>query len=169
MKSLAPKHSDESAVETRNLLMPRDANPRGTAFGGLIMSWIDATASMAATRHCGMEVVTAAIDSISFRAPIRVGDHVVLRARVTYTGRTSMEVSVVVIRENPVACSSEVATTALLTFVALGEDGKPSEIPPLDCRTPEECASLEKAEKRVISRKEHRNRHEIFSENALKK
>ena len=167
MNSLAPKHADESAVETRNLLMPRDANPRGTAFGGLIMSWIDATAAMAATRHCGMEVVTAAIDSISFRAPIRVGDHVVLKARVTYTGRTSMEVSVVVIRENPVARSSETATTALLTFVALGEDGKPQEIPPLDCRTPEECASLEKAEKRVISRKEHRNRHEIFSENSI--
>lgn len=160
MNTLTPKHADESAVETRNLLMPRDANPRGTAFGGLIMSWIDATAAMAATRHCGAEVVTAAIDSISFRAPICVGDQVVLRARVTYTGRTSMEVSVLVVRENPVTESRETATTAHLTFVALGEDGKPMPIPPLACSTPEECEALRKAEKRVISRKEHRSRHE---------
>jgi acyl-CoA hydrolase len=162
MHALTPKSADDSAVESRYLLMPRDANPRGTAFGGLIMSWIDTVAAMAATRHCGTEVVTAAIDSLSFRAPICVGDQVVLKARVTHTGRTSMEVRVLVIRENPVKQSSETATTAYLTFVALDETGNPMEIAPLACDTPDECTSLEKASERVKSRKEHRSRHENF-------
>jgi acyl-CoA hydrolase len=162
MTGKAPKSADESAIVTRYILMPRDANPRGTAFGGLIMSWIDAAASMAAVRHCESEVVTAAIDSLAFRAPIRVGDHVVLNARVTYTGRSSLEVSVIVMRENPILKTSEIATTAYLTFVSLDDQGVPKEVPPLACDSAEECAGLEKARERVRSRKEHRSRHDEF-------
>lgn len=162
-----PKSADESAVETRYLLMPRDANPRGTAFGGLIMSWIDAAGSMAATRHSESQVVTAAMDSLSFRAPIRVGDHVVLKARVTYTGRSSMEVAVHVIRENPVARTRETATTAYLTFVALDENDMPAEVPPLSCSSTEECVALEKAKGRVKARKELRSRHDDFDRELL--
>jgi len=100
MDKLQPKHQRESTVDTRYYLLPRDANAYGTAFGGFIMSIIDGTAAMAASRHCNRPVVTASIDSLSFCEPIRVSDHVVLDARVTYTGRTSMEVSVVVKKEN---------------------------------------------------------------------
>ena len=64
--------------------MPDQANPYGTAFGGVIIAWIDMIASMAAQRHCGKEVVTASVDSLSFEEPIRIGDHVVLKASVNY-------------------------------------------------------------------------------------
>ena len=71
------KKPADSAVESRYLLMPHQANPYGTAFGGVIIAWIDMIASMAAQRHCGKEVVTVNIDSLSFKGPIHVGDHVV--------------------------------------------------------------------------------------------
>ncbi|MCK5171806.1 MAG: acyl-CoA thioesterase, partial [Planctomycetes bacterium] len=101
--------------------MPHQANPHGTAFGGVIMAWIDMIAAMAAQRHCGKEVVTASIDSLSFREPIHIGDHVVLKACVNYVGRSSMEIGVQVIREDPYSGKQIIATTSHLTFVALDE------------------------------------------------
>lgn len=122
------KRPGESAVQSRYLVMPNHANPHGTAFGGVIMAWIDMIASMAAQRHCGKEVVTASIDSLIFKEPIHVGDHVVLMAAVNYVGRTSMEVGVRVVREDPYSGEQAVATKAHLTFVALGENKKPVEV-----------------------------------------
>jgi len=101
MQQLKPQSPKDSAVETRYLVMPSHANPQGTAFGGTILAWIDVVAAMAAQRHCGKEVVTAQIDSIIFKQPIRVGDQVCLKASVNYVGRTSMEVGVQVTREDP--------------------------------------------------------------------
>ena len=109
----------QSAVETRYLVMPHQANPQGTAFGGAIVAWIDIVASMAAQRHCRKEVVTVSIDSLSFKEPIHIGDHVILKAMVNYVGRTSMEVGVQVTREDPTSNEKMIATTAHLTFVAL--------------------------------------------------
>jgi len=134
--------------------MPHQANPYGTAFGGVIMAWIDMIASMAAQRHCGKEVVTAAIDSLSFMEPIRVGDHVVLKALVNYAGRTSMEVGVKVIREDPYTAEQIIATTAHLTFVALGQDKRPSPVPPVLTQTADEKRRYENAKLRVQARKE---------------
>jgi len=125
------KSPSESAVETRYLIMPHQANPHGTAFGGVIVAWIDMVAAMAAQRHCGKEVVTAGIDSLVFREPIRIGDHVVLRASLNYVSRSSMEVGVQVTREDPYTGEQAVATTAHLTFVALDENKKPTPAPPL--------------------------------------
>ena len=158
------RHSKDSAVETRYLIMPKDANPYGSAFGGLIMSVIDETAYMAASRHAGTSVVTAAIDSLSFVSPVRVGDQIVLNARVTYTGTKSMEVSVTVMKDNPDTGERRLATTAYLTFVALDEHGKPKEIPPLLLTTDDDRASFERARLRVASRKEHRCRYDEFTE-----
>lgn len=148
------KKPQDSAVQSRYLLMPHQANPYGTAFGGVIMAWIDMIASMAAQRHCAKEVVTAGIDSISFKEPIRVGEHVALKASVNYAGRTSMEVGVRVIREDPYTAEQIIATTAHLTFVALGEDKRPSTIPPILPQTPDEKRRYENAKLRVQARKE---------------
>jgi len=148
------KKPEDSAVQSRYILMPHQANPYGTAFGGVIMAWIDMIASMAAQRHCAKEVVTAGIDSLSFMEPIRVGDHVVLKALVNYAGRTSMEVGVRVIREDPYTAEQIIATTAHLTFVALGEDKRPSPIPPVLPQTPDEKRRYENAKLRVQARKE---------------
>ena len=148
------KTPSESAVETRYLMMPHQANPQGTAFGGTIMSWIDMVAAMAAERHCGMEVVTAGIDSLVFKRPIYVGDHVVLRAAVNYVSRSSMEVGVQVTREDPCTGENAVATTAHLTFVALDENKRPAPAKPLVPQTPQEKRRYENAKRRVMQRKE---------------
>ncbi len=148
------KTPGESAVEARYVLMPDQANPYGTAFGGAIAAWIDMVASMAAQRHCGKEVVTASIDSLSFKEPIHIGEHVVLKASVNYVGRTSMEVGVQVSREDPYTGQSTVATTAHLTFVALDENKKPSEVRRLMPETEDEKRRYANAEIRVKNRKE---------------
>lgn len=148
------KKPSESAVESRYLLMPDHANPSGTAFGGVIVAWIDMTASMAAQRHCGKEVVTASIDSILFKHPIYVGDHVILKASVNYAGRTSMEVGVRVIREHPYTNEQIIATTAHLTFVAVDENNRPAPVPPVIPETDDEKRRYANAELRVRNRKE---------------
>jgi acyl-CoA hydrolase len=151
MKSKTPR---ESAVETRYLVMPPQANPQGTAFGGAIVGWIDMTAAMAAQRHCGREVVTAGIDSLVFRQPIRIGDHVILRAAVNYVSRSSLEVGVHVVREDPYSGEQVMATTAHLTFVALDENKRPTPAPPLRPETEEEKRRYENARLRVQARKD---------------
>jgi acyl-CoA hydrolase len=148
------KTPSQSAVETRYVLMPDQANPYGTAFGGAIVAWIDMVASMAAQKHCGKEVVTAGIDSLNFKEPIHIGEHVVLKASVNYAGRTSMEVGVQVSREDPYTGRSTVATTAHLTFVALDENKKPTPVPAIIAETEDEKRRYANAEMRVKNRKE---------------
>jgi acyl-CoA hydrolase len=161
-ENMEGKKPSDSAVESRYLLMPNQANPYGTAFGGAIVAWIDMVASMAAQRHCGKEVVTASIDSLSFREPIQVGDHVVLKACVNYVGHTSMEVGVQVIREDPYRRKASLpgdgkqvrATTAHLTFVALDKDKHPCPVPPILPQTADEKRRYENAKLRVQARKD---------------
>jgi len=148
------KSPQKSAVETRYMVMPQQANPHGTAFGGAIAAWIDMVAAMAAQRHCRKEVVTAGIDSLIFKEPIRIGDQVALKACVNYTGRSSMEVGVQVTREDPYSGHRVVATTAHLTFVALDENKRPTPVPPISPETEAEKKRYENAKLRVKARKE---------------
>ncbi|HYH01597.1 MAG TPA: acyl-CoA thioesterase [Bacillota bacterium] len=144
----------DSAVETRYLVMPDQANAHGTVFGGTIMSWIDMVAAMVAQRHCGGVAVTASIDKISFKAPIYVGEHAVLKAAVNYVGTTSLEVGVQVTKENPYNGECIRATTAYLTFVYLDDHKKPQRVPPLRAETEDEIRRYRNAEIRVQARKE---------------
>jgi acyl-CoA hydrolase len=148
------KAPSESAVVTRYLVMPHQANPQGTAFGGAIMSWIDMVAAMAAERHCGTEVVTAGIDSMAFKKPVRIGDQVVLKASVNYVSRSSMEVGVQVTRENPCTGEKVIATTAHVTLVALDENKQPTAATAVVPETPDEKRRYERAKQRVQLRKE---------------
>jgi acyl-CoA hydrolase len=148
----------DSAVETRYLVMPGHANASGTAFGGAIMSWIDMIAAMAAQKHCGREVVTAGIDSVAFEEPVRIGDQVVLLACVNYVSKTSMEVGVKVIKENPATSQTITATRAFLTFVAVDKNHRPVAAPELTPQTDEEKRRWNNAALRVKSRKELRQK-----------
>ncbi len=143
----------DSYVEMRQLVMPNHTNPQNTIFGGTIMSWIDLAAGMAATRHSERTVVTAHIDQISFKAPCKVGDHVLIKAVVEYVGKSSLEVMVEVVRENPLICESVITSTARLTMVAVDEQGKPTPVVPLKPSTPEEEKAYKEAEKLVQLRK----------------
>ncbi len=151
---LTPKSPKDSQIESRYLVLPNHTNHYGTAFGGVIVSWIDSVAVMVAQRHCGRVSVTVSIDKISFLAPINVGDHVILKASVNYVGKTSMEVGVQVSKENPYTGEVVRATTAYLTFVALDESKKPVPINPIKPETSDEKRRFNNAAIRVEVRRE---------------
>ncbi len=148
----------ETAIETRYVLAPHMVNALGTAFGGVIMSWIDVVAAMVAQRHCEGIVVTVSVDTMSFLDPIYIGDHVILKASVNYVGRTSLEVGVAVNKENPINGEQNPTTTAYLTFVHLDKDGEPTDVPKLLLETEEDKRRHENARTRVQARKELRKK-----------
>jgi acyl-CoA hydrolase len=153
MEMVRGKSPGESAIETRYLVMPDQVNHYGTAFGGVILSWIDMAAAMVAERHCEGEAVTVSIDKVSFLAPINIGDHVVLKAIVTYTGNTSLEIEVQVTKENPYSGEKVQATKAFLTFVALDSQKRPTKVPDLILETEAEKQRFQEAKLRVESRR----------------
>lgn len=137
-------------------MSPHDTNPLGNVHGGIIMKLVDEAAALAAMRHAQSPVVTVAVDSMTFMEPIYVGDLVVCQAELTYVGRTSMEVRVEVVAENPLEGIARVSNTAYLVYVALDQNGRPRPVPPLIYETPEEHERAELARKRQDYRKQQR-------------
>jgi acyl-CoA hydrolase len=132
------KDPSKSFTEMTELVLPQHANAIGTAFGGAIMSWIDICCSIAAKRHCGTVCVTARVDALEFRAPIKVGDVVRLTARLNAAFTSSMEIGVRVEREHGRTGERALCADARATFVNLGEDGRPWPVPPLLARSDED-------------------------------
>jgi acyl-CoA hydrolase len=124
----------------------------GTAFGGKIVQWLDLCAALSAQRHCRSPVVTVSMDDLHFHAPIRIGDFALLTSKVTAAFHTSMEVEVRVDAETPVSGETRLCTTAYLTFVALDNQGRPTEVPPLLVETPEEHKAQQQAHERRTAR-----------------
>lgn len=112
-------------------VFPTDTNPQGTLFGGQLVAWMDKAAGIAAMRRARRPVVTAAIDNITFKIPIHVGDFVELNAEVVAVGRTSMQVEVEVVREDPLGAARTPCTVGRFTLVALDDDGRPTPVPAL--------------------------------------
>lgn len=148
MTSLAPKPVSESRVESIELVLPNDTNPLGNILGGRVMHLIDITASVAAMRHARHQVVTVHMDDLSFNHPIKLGHFIILKAAVNFAGRTSMEVGVKVLSENPLTGKQQHTSSAYLTFVALDEQGNPTEIPPLQLETTEDKRRFAEARER---------------------
>jgi uncharacterized protein (TIGR00369 family) len=121
------------------------ANLLGNVHGGWIMKLVDEAGALACMRHAQRKVVTVTIDSMDFRQPIRIGDLVILRAEVAYTGRTSMEATVEVHAENPITGEQTHTNTAYLVYVALDDSGRPTPVPPLQAETDEEQQKMEQA------------------------
>lgn len=151
-EQLQAKPVRESQVEVMQTVLPTDANPLGNMLGGTVMHLIDIAGSMAAMRHCRRVVVTASVDRLEFREPIRVGEFIILKASVNYAGRTSMEVGVKVLGENPLTGEQRHTSTAYLTFVALDEMGRPTEVPKVIPETDEEKERYRQAEERRAAR-----------------
>ncbi len=123
----------EDALETKmfQLVFPTDTNHLGNLFGGTLVAWMDKAAAFTAIRRAKSTVVTAHIDSIEFKVPIKQADIVEVTALVEEVGRTSLRVRVDVHRENPlVEGSRELATVGHFKMVALGADGRPTPVPP---------------------------------------
>ncbi len=132
------KTPSQSAVEMTELVLPNDTNLLGNLLGGRLMHWIDIAGAIAASRHSNRIVATVALDSLDFRLPIRVGELVILKAKITWTGNTSMEVVVNVYGENTRTGEVRLTNKAYLTYVALDENGRPTPVPPIIPETEEE-------------------------------
>ena len=147
----------DSASETTQLVLPQHANVHGTVLGGTVMHWIDLTAAMVANRHSRTPVVTAAIDEMSFLAPIHIGELALLRGRITLVDRSSMEIRVDVESENLLSGERRHTSTAFVTFVALDPETKrPVPVPPLiletDAERAEHAAAMERRRLRLERR-----------------
>jgi uncharacterized protein (TIGR00369 family) len=127
---------------------PEHANLLGNVHGGWIMKLVDEAGALACMRHAQRKVVTVAIDSMTFRQPIRIGDLIILNAEVSYAGRTSMEAEVHVSAENPVTGERTYTNTAYLVYVALDDEGRPTSVPLLHAETEDEKHRMEKARER---------------------
>jgi len=147
-----PKPISVSRVTLSQLMHPEHANLLGNVHGGWIMKLVDEAGALACMRHAQRKVVTVAIDSMTFREPIKIGDLVILKAEVSFTGRTSMEAEVQVLAENPITGEQTHTNNAYLVYVALDDEGKPTPVPPLKAETEEEKRKMEKAKER----QEHR-------------
>lgn len=131
-----------------NLMGPLEANHYGYVHGGVIMRAVDEAAFISATRHAKRNVVTAAIDYMSFENPVHLGDLLILKSQVNYAGRTSMEIGVRIESEDPLRGDKRVVGKAYLTMVALDDLGKPTKIPRLILETAEDRARAKRAEQR---------------------
>ena len=149
--------SQESAVEMMELVLPNDTNPLGNLQGGRLMHWIDIAGAMAASRHSNKVVATVALDNLDFRHPVRAGELVILKAKLTWTGNTSMEVAVNVYAENVKTGNIIQTNQAFVTYVALDDEGKPTPVPRLIPETEEEKKDYIEAELRRVQRLKRRN------------
>ncbi|AQQ54555.1 acyl-CoA thioesterase [Planococcus lenghuensis] len=139
--------SDSRTAQTK-LVLPPDTNHMGTIFGGTVLSYIDEIAAIAAMKHSRNVVVTASIDTVNFFSSAKVGDILSLEAVVVSTGRTSMEVYVRVECQNMETSGKTLTTTALLTMVAIGADGKPTPVARVSPETEEEQRLSQSAQAR---------------------
>jgi uncharacterized protein (TIGR00369 family) len=152
MTNPTPSTPSASHVTIAQLMQPEHANNLGNVHGGWIMKLVDEVGALACMRHARHRVVTVAIDQMTFRQPIRIGDLVTLSAEVTYAGRTSMEAEVLVMAENPINGECTHTNKAYLVYVALDENQNPVVVPKLVITTPEEQSRMEAA----IKRQQHR-------------
>jgi acyl-CoA hydrolase len=137
-----------------------DANNGGNIHGGVIMYLCDEVAGIAAVRHSGCRVVTVAMDRMTFLHPVYVGHLLTLKATVNAAWTTSMEVGVRVEAENIRSGEVTATSTAYLTMVALDEEGRPTEVPPIAPETPDEERRAREAQLRRDNRLAERERIE---------
>jgi acyl-CoA hydrolase len=148
----------DSFTETVQVVLPNDANPLGFVLGGYVMHQIDLVGAIAAYRHTRGLLVTAAVDGLLFLHPIRVGDLMIVQARVTAAFRTSLEVEVEVFSEETLTGDRRLTSVAYLTFVTLEQQGQRATVPPLMLETDEDRQRATGAESRRQLRLQARRR-----------
>ncbi len=138
----------DSASEMVQVVLPNDTNPLGNVLGGRVMHWIDMVGAIVAYRHCHGPVVTASVDRLDFRHPIKLGEIALLKARLVYVGRTSMEVLVDVFVDDPPSGTRNQTSAARVTYVAIDKRGRPVPAPGLLLITDDERRLFEEAHAR---------------------
>lgn len=149
------KRVSDSITEQVHILTQGNLNGYSRLFGGKLMSWIDVVAAVVARRHSGKNVTTAVVDMLQFKAPAYANDTILILGKITYAGRTSMEIKVTVYVEEP-SGERKLINTAYVVMVALDENEKPTEVPGLILETDEEREEYENAKLRRKRRKEYK-------------
>ena len=147
-----PKSVAESRISLSQLMQPQFANLMGSVHGGWIMKLVDEAGALSAMRHAQTQVVTVAIDQMSFHSAIRIGDLVTLDAEVSYVGNSSIETRVHVVAEDPRSGERTHTNTAYLVYVALDSSGEPTRVPRLSTDTDAEQRRMARGEERQANR-----------------
>jgi acyl-CoA hydrolase len=133
--STITKSPKESFTIMNELVLPNDTNPLNNLMGGRLLHWMDIAAAISAQKHCNNIVVTASVDNVSFRHPIKLGDVITIEAKVTRAFSTSMEVRLDVWAENIPSGTRVRSNDAFYTFVALNKEGIPIAVPEIEPET----------------------------------
>ena len=142
------KRAVESLTVTTEHVLPNDTNALGNLFGGRLLQWMDTTAAISAQRHCNRVVVTATVNNVSFKEPIKLGSVVTLESKVSRAFNSSMEVFIEVFVEDLVTGKRRKCNEAIYTFVAIDQNGSPLPVPELIPETDQEKARFEGALRR---------------------
>ena len=118
----------DTHVIMHELVLPNDTNLLGNVLGGRVMHLMDMCAAMSAYKHARTAVVTASVDRLDFLAPAKMGEIMILRSSINYSGKSSMEVGVRIESENPKTGDIYHTSSAYLTFVSLNDNGKPQRV-----------------------------------------
>lgn len=148
------KYAKESKTITSELVLPNDTNTLNNLMGGRLLHLMDISAAISAQKHCNNIVVTASVDNVSFRHPIKLGDVVTLQSQVTRAFNTSMEIRIVVWAENIPSGTKIMSNEAFYTFVAIDENSETVQVPELIPETDEEkqlySQALQRRELRLV-------------------
>lgn len=146
---MKPKTSSSTEVSMTQIVLPFQANVAGNMHGGEVMKLMDSAAGVVAARHCLSNVVTASVTQLSFIEPVFVGDLVICKAELRYTGRTSMEIYVSVKAEDMTNESVKNVSEGYFFMVALDRNGRPREIPPLEIENEQQQKHFDEARERI--------------------
>jgi acyl-CoA hydrolase len=149
MDGKPPRLSHTTIAE---VMMPHMANVLGNVHGGVILGMLDRVAAVSAIRHARRTCVTVSVDRVHFREPIHLGELVTMYSSVNFVHRTSIEVGVRVEAENLVTGVVRHTNTCYFTFVAIDENGRPTQVPLLVPETPEEIVRYVGGERRRVQR-----------------
>lgn len=155
---MKPKRWQDSVAETVQVVLPNDSNPLGFILGGTVMHLIDITGAIACHRHTNTLALTAGVDGLEFIHPIKVGDLILLKSRVTCTFKTSLEVEVEVFSEQIETGQRQLTSRAYLTFVSIDREGKAQAVAPLLIDNDEDRETCRRAHERRAERLKKKGR-----------
>jgi acyl-CoA hydrolase len=150
---MAGKSVQNSIVVMHELVLPNDTNVLGNILGGKVMHYMDICAAMSAYKHARSPVVTASVDRLNFLAPAKMGEILILKSSVNYTGKTSMEIGVRIESENTISGEINHTASAYLTFVSLDDNRKPKKVEKIIPKSVDEIRRFKQAEMRKEIRK----------------
>lgn len=130
--------AQETLALASHIVLPNDTNTLGNLMGGQLLNWMDVIGAISAHRHCRRVVVTASVGNVSFKKPIKLGDIVTIKAKVSRSFSTSMEVVMEVSVEDHLSGRENLSNEAMFTFVAVDQIGRPIEVPELIPESEEE-------------------------------